>query len=261
MMNSILRTLLLSLLLFNFSLSGHAQDEPVQRAKDQTIFAYGGEINKGFVKYVAGLTKLSRPKICYVPTGSADNVYNINYWYDICHDLPVEPNVLRVWVSSYYDQESFEDMLLGMDAIIVGGGNTLNMLAIWKAQGIDTVLYKALNKGIILAGGSAGSICWFENGISDSRPQKLSVVEGLSFLKYSHCPHYSGGAERKAVYKQKIKEGTFDPGYGCDDLSGILFINGSLVKAISLNEKHHSYFVSVKNGIMDEERLESEIIN
>jgi dipeptidase E len=97
-----------------------------------------------------------------VPTGSADNANNIIYWYDLCHDLPIEPYVLNVWVSSFYDPQSFEEILLGMDAIIVGGGNTLNMLAIWKAQGIDAALQKALQKGIILAGGSAGSICWFE---------------------------------------------------------------------------------------------------
>lgn len=242
-------------------LSVNAQDNAKKNPPDQTIFAFGGEINKGFVKYVASLTEVARPKICYVPTGSADNPYNIIYWYEICHDLPVEPHVLRVWVSSFYDGQSFEEILLGMDAIIVGGGNTLNMLAIWKAQGIDTVLHEALQRGIILAGGSAGSICWFENGISDSRPKELSVVDGLAFLKASHCPHYSSREPRKKIYEEKILEGTMYPGYACDDLAGVLFKNGKLVKAVSLNDKNNSYDISVKDGRIVEEKLETEIIH
>jgi dipeptidase E len=229
--------------------------------KDQVIFAFGGEINKGFIRYVAALTRLPRPRICYVPTGSADNVYNINYWYEICCDLPIEPHVLKVWVSSFDDPRSFEDILLGMDAIIVGGGNTLNMMAIWRAQGIDAALQKALQRGIILAGGSAGSLCWFENGISDSRPKELSVVDGLGLLKYSHCPHYSGGESRKKIFQDKILDGALHPGYGCDDFAGILFKNGRFVKAVTLNEKHHAYLVSVVNGKIAEDRLESEILN
>nr|NQU93329.1 peptidase E [Bacteroidota bacterium] len=258
-MNRSIRIITISFFLI-FTLSITAQDQQSENPADQTIFAFGGEINKAFVKYISELTDVTNPKICYVPTGSADNVYNINYWYEICHDLPVEPHVLKVWVSSFYDRKTFEEILLDMDAIIVGGGNTLNMLAIWKAQGIDTVLQKALRKGIVLAGGSAGSLCWFENGISDSRPVQLSVVDGLSFLSFSHCPHYSGGEVRKNTYHNKILEGAIKPGYGCDNFSGILFKNGRFVKVVSLNDKNNSYWVSVKDGEIIEEKLQSEII-
>jgi len=246
------------LLIAVFPLSAQSIQKEVP--PDQTIFAFGGDINKVFIRYVAELTGLPKPKICYLPTASADNVYNINYWYDACHDLPVEPYVMRVWVSSNEDTRTFDEILLGMDAIVVGGGNTLNMMAIWKAQGIDTVLHKCLQKGIILAGGSAGSICWFNNGISDSRPKELSVVNGLSFLDFSSCPHYSEGGQRKDLYHKKMLDGVINPGYGSDYYAGILFKNGRFVKAVSVNAKNNSWFVSVQDGKIVEQKLESEIV-
>ena len=94
-----------------------------------------------------------------------------------------------------------------MDAIIVGGGNTLNMLGIWKAQGIDTVLRKTYERGIVLAGGIAGSLCWFTGGYSDSRPMQLTIINGLAFLNFSHCPHYHSEPARKPLYWQAILDG------------------------------------------------------
>ena len=122
---------------------------------DKTIFAYGGDFNKDFIQYVARLTKKDRPKICFIPTAAADNPYAISYWYETCVNLPVEPSVLRTFINASPKQKSFEEILLSADAIIVGGGNTLNMIAVWKAQGIDSILKKAYEKGVVLAGGSA----------------------------------------------------------------------------------------------------------
>jgi len=226
---------------------------------EQTIFAFGGDINVIFVQYVVDLTNKPNPKVCFIPTASADNSEHINYWNIICKQLSIESYVLKVWVNSDKNAKSFEEILLGMDAIVVGGGNTLNMIAIWKAQGIDFILEKALNKGIILAGGSAGSICWFQNGISDSRPVNLSIVDGLSFLPYSHCPHYSD-TMRKEMYHQQIESRKMMSGYAMDDFSGILFKNGKIVKAVSLNDVNNSYFASVKNGKIYSEKLNSRIL-
>jgi len=147
-----------------------------------------------------------------------------------------------------------------MDAIIVGGGNALNMIAIWKAQGIDTVIAKAYKKGIILAGGSAGSLCWFTNGISDSRPQKLSIVQGLVCINASHCTHFSGEKERKPLYESYILRNEISSGYACDDLAGILFQNEKFVKAVSLDKDNNVYYVSVNKGQIDENKLDAEII-
>ncbi len=259
-MNNLLKASFVSFLLILSVRTGIAQEKNQVYSSDQVILAFGGDISKPFIRYTASLTRKDKPKVCYIPTASADNVYNINFWYDACHDLPLEPYGLRVWVSSADDPQSFEEILTGMDAIIVGGGNTLNMMAIWKAQGIDTVLQKCLKKGIILAGGSAGSICWYINGVSDSRPKQLSMVDGLAFLDFSTCPHYSEGETRKNLYHQKILDGTIKPGYACDYYAGVLFRNGRFVKAVSCNDKSNSWFVSVENGKIVEEKLASELI-
>jgi len=213
----------------------------------ESIFVFGGDINLKFTRYIAELTHKKNPKICYVPTASADNKSNIKLWNFFCKRLDIKPYVLKVWVSSNKENKSFEDILLNMDAIVVGGGNTLNMLGIWKAQGIDKILKKALQKGIILSGGSAGSICWFKTGISDSRPVNLSVINGLSFLPFSNCPHYSDNS-KKELYHEQIKNKKITPGYACDERSGILFRNGKYVETVSINDINNSYYVSLKNG-------------
>ncbi|NOY36187.1 MAG: peptidase E [Chlorobi bacterium] len=213
-----------------------------------------------FIKYIASLTGKERPKICYVPTASADNPYGIIRWYEKCRDLDVKPYVLKIWVSSYTDKQPFADFLLGMDAIVVGGGNTLNMMAIWKAQGIDTVLTEAYKQGIVLAGGSAGSLCWFVEGSTDSRPGKLTTVKGLGLLKYSHSPHYSSEGPRRPMYRKMIEKGIYLPGYALDNRAGIVFKYGKFAKAVTLNEENHAYFVTVKNGKAVEKELPAEIV-
>ncbi len=228
--------------------------------QDQYIFPSGSGPNKLFMKEIIQLTGKERPKICFLPTASGDNEYAIIRWYELVHDLSVEPYVQRVWISSYNQSVSFEEILLGMDAIVVGGGNTLNMIAIWKAQGIDSVLQKALEKGIVLAGGSAGSLCWFENGTTDSRPIALSVVEGLGFLPFSHSPHYDSEEYRRPLYQKNIKNGIFKPGYAMDNNSGIIFKNGKPFKVVSLDEKSNCYFVSMQDGEVVEEKLASVIL-
>lgn len=229
-------------------------------SQDQYIFPSGSGPNKLFMKEIIKLTGKERPKICFLPTASGDSESGIIRWYNLVNDLSIEPYVQRVWISSYRQKESFEEALLDMDAIVVGGGNTLNMMAIWKAQGIDKVLKKALEKGIVLAGGSAGSLCWFENGTTDSRPIELSVVEGLGFLPFSHSPHYDGEEFRRPLYQKNIKNGIFKAGYAMDNNAGIIFKNGKPFKILSLDKKHNNYYVSLKNGKVVEEKLESIIL-
>src|SRR6187551_3084915 len=219
------------LIVFSFSVILFGQD--ATKKPDKTIFVTGGSFGRQYIQYLASLTNKSNPKICFVPTASADNAQSIANWYANCEDLPVKPYVLRTFINSSPNQKSFEEMIMSMDAIIVGGGNTLNMIAIWKAQGIDTVLKKAYDKGIILAGGSAGSLCWFLGGYSDSRPKQLSIVNGLGFLNFSHCPHYHSEPSRKPLYWQAILDGKLKEGYACDDNSALVFVNGLMKKSIT----------------------------
>ncbi len=232
-----------------------SRDNPVP-----TIFAFGGDFNDVFLRYIISLTGKAEPKICFIPTAGADNPYVINYWYEKCLKFPVKPSVLRLFINSSSDQESFEESLLTVDAIIVGGGNTLDMMGIWKAQGIDTILIKAYKRGIVMAGGSAGSLCWFKCGISDSRPQKLTVVDCLGIIDASHCPHYNTEATRRPLYEDLILKGEIVPGYACDNDAGMLFRDGKLVRAVAARPDNFVYYISAKNGKLDKEKIETELI-
>ena len=255
-----MKKIILCLLLTSANPHIKAQTMTGSDTKDKIIFAVGGEFSKEYLQYVIDLTKKQQPKICFLPTAAADNPYAINYWYELCLGLPVTPSVQRVFVNSSPGQKSFEENLLAVDAIVVSGGNTLNMIAIWRAQGIDTVLRKAYEKGVVLAGASAGSLCWFKNGLSDSRPQALSIVECLGFINASHCPHYTSEKSRRPLYLQYIEKGEIPAGYACDDKAGMLFVNGKLTKAVTLNKDENVYYVSVKDGKIEEQKLQVEVI-
>lgn len=232
-------------------------DNPINK----TIFITGGNFGPSYIKYMAALTDKLSPEICFIPTASADSSESIHDWYARCADLSVKPHVLRTFIRSSSEQHTFEETLLHMDAIIVGGGNTLNMLAIWQAHGIDVLLEKAYNRGIVLGGGSAGSMCWFKSSLTDSRPHSLSPIYCLGFLDYSHCPHYHSEADRRPLFYQAILDGQMQPAYACDDMAGLLFVNGKLAKAVSLNNENNSYFLSVCDGKIKEDLLPSDILN
>jgi peptidase E len=257
-MRNIMRVALIITFL-GLSVFSHSYAQISVAKSDETIFVYGGDINLKFVQYVVDLTKKESPIICYLPTASADNQDNIKFWEYICKTIGIEPIILKVWVSSSPTNRSFEDYIMTSDAVVVGGGNTLNMLGLWKAQGIDTLLHNALKEGVILSGGSAGSICWFQKGISDSRPVSLSVVDGLGFLPYSNCPHYSE-EPRRDMFHQKIIDNEITFGYASDNLAGILFKNGEAIESVSQSDIHNSYYVTMNDGSVQSTIMGSRIL-
>jgi len=224
------------------------------------IFAYGSGLPVRFLSYIKLLTGKENPRMCFLPTANADNESSINLWYEHCHHHGVQPFVQRMFISSYTQKESFEEVLLSMDAIVVGGGNTLNMLAIWKAHGLDAILRKAWEQGIILCGGSAGSLCWFEQGTTDSRPKEVTKIECLGFLKGSHCPHYDSEKTRRPLYHSYILQKELAPGYACDDFAGIVFHDNEVNNVVSLNETSNAYYVSLDENGITEKRLEKEVL-
>lgn len=254
-----MRFLFLTLVLVNLGFMTSAQSKP-----DRTILAAGSGgtawTHPAFLRYLIGLTKKPNPKIAFVPTASGDNPTTILNWYAACESLPMRPFVVKTFIASAPGQRSFEEQILDMDAIVVGGGNTLNMIAIWKAQGIDTVLRNAYERGIIMAGGSAGSLCWFQGGYSDSRPKNLTIVNGLGYLPWSHCPHYHSEPGRKPLYFQAILDGKLANGYACDNEAAVLFINEKWVKSVSTSKDQNSYYIHLQNGKVVEDLLPSEII-
>ncbi|MDZ7632018.1 MAG: Type 1 glutamine amidotransferase-like domain-containing protein [Gemmatimonadaceae bacterium] len=140
------------------------------------------------------------------------------------------------------------------------GGNTLNQQAIWKAQGIDVVLRAAWDAGIVLGGSSAGSLCWFEEGTTDSRPKALSVVQCLGFLPGSHSPHYDGEPGRRPLYQSLIGSGRMKPGYACDNDAGIYFADADVRRVVATRAEARVYFVSVVDGAVVERSMEPDLI-
>lgn len=224
------------------------------------IFVTGGGSDDSMMKYFLDLTGKENPRVCLIPTASADRDARVLRWFERANGLGFQPFVQRMFISSYRQDYEFEPFLLSMDAIWVSGGNTLNMIAIWKAQGIDKILRKAWDQGIVLGGGSAGSICWFEQGNTDSRPVKLSAMEALGFLKGSHCPHYIAEGPRRDSYVEMIQNGQLKAGYALDNNVGCLFEGQELKKVVASRESGRGFYVSKVNGKVVEKELEVELL-
>jgi dipeptidase E len=231
------------------------------QAATRKILIAGGNYGTPFIKYMAELTGKKRPKLLYLPTASADSQSGIISWFRSCAPLDVYPLAQDSFIASSRQTQSWEEVLLTVDGIVASGGNTLNQQAIWKAQGIDVILKQAWDRGIVLGGASAGSLCWFEEGTTDSRPKELTTVKGLGFLKGSHCPHYDREADRRPLYRKLIASGEMKPGYACDNDAGIYFEDNEVKRVVAARANAKVYYVSASGGQAVERVLESEMIS
>ena len=229
-------------------------------AASRKILIAGGDYGEAFIRYMAALTGKNRPRICFLPTASADSPAGIVDFYQSCATLDVMPVVERSFIESFSHPKGWDEALLAMDGIVVSGGNTLNQQAIWRAQGIDVVLRQAWDQGIVLGGASAGSLCWFEEGTTDSRPKELTTVQCLGFLKGSHSPHYDREPARRPTYHKLIGSGAMKPGYACDNDAGIYFEDNEVKRVVSTREGAKVYYVSVAGGAVVEKVMEPERI-
>jgi dipeptidase E len=224
------------------------------------ILIAGGGYGTAFIRYMAQLTGKPRPKLLYLPTASADSPSGVITWYRNCAPLNVEPSHQDSFIASTRQTRSWEDVFLSVDGIVCSGGNTLNQQAIWRAQGIDVILKQAWDRGIVLGGASAGSLCWFEEGTTDSRPKELSIVKGLGVLKGSHSPHYDAEPGRRPLYQQLIASGQMKPGYACDNDAGIYFEDNIVKRVVHTRATAKVYYVSVESGKAIEKVMEPELI-
>ena len=224
------------------------------------ILIAGGGFNTAFIRYMAELTRKPRPKLLYLPTASADSPQGIVSWYTSCAPLNVEASHQVSFIASTQQVRSWDDVLLSVDGIVCSGGNTLNQQAIWRAQGIDRILRQAWDKGIVLGGASAGSLCWFEEGTTDSRPKELSTVQCLGFLAGSHCPHYDAEPGRRPLYHTLVGSGQMKPGYACDNDAGIYFEGTEVKRVVHARPEAMVYYVMAMNGTAVERRMPPELI-
>ena len=176
--------------------------------RPRKILIAGGNFNTPFIRYMAELTGKPRPKLLYLPTASADSPQGIIAWYRNCSPLNVEASHQVSFIASTQQPRSWEEVFLSVDGIVCSGGNTLNQQAIWKAQGIDVILRQAWDRGIVLGGASAGSLCWFEEGTTDSRPKELSIVQCLGLPEGQPL----AALRRRARAPAALPEADWDPG-------------------------------------------------
>jgi dipeptidase E len=231
------------------------------RTATRKILIAGGGFGTAFIRYMAQLTGKARPKLLYLPTASADRPDGIISWFRNCAPLNVEASVQESFIASTRQSRSWEDVFLSVDGIVASGGNTLNQQAIWKAQGIDAILREAWDRGIVLGGASAGSLCWFEEGTTDSRPRELTIVKCLGFLKGSHSPHYDAEPGRRPLYHRLIGSGEMKPGYACDNDAGIYFEDNAVKRVVHTRAAARVYYVSVVDGKVVERVMEPEMIS
>ncbi len=169
------------------------------------------------------------PRVCFVPTASGDAEGYVER-FRAAFAVRAEASVLELFRRSVADLEGF---LLTQDVIYVGGGNTANMLAVWRVHGVDRILREAWARRIALCGLSAGSLCWFEGGVTDSFGALAPLHDGLALLPGSHCPHYDGEAERKPTYERLVREAVVPGGWAADDGVGLHFEGTELVDAVA----------------------------
>ena len=190
-------------------------------------------------KLLLELTGAEHPRLCYVPTAGADSDYGIVRFYEI---FARQARVTHLPL--FRRQGDVTEVLLEQDAIWVGGGNTLNMLAVWRLHGVDAALREAWARGIPLGGVSAGSICWFESGVTDSYGPDLKPITGcLGFLAGSNCPHYDGEDQRRPVYTRLVASGELPAGYACDDGAALLFRGTELAEVVAAQKNSCAYRV------------------
>jgi dipeptidase E len=218
---------------------------------DQTIVPIGGgKFCDGLAEFLVGLTGKERPRVLYIGTASAEDPEQALRTYDRFAGI-AEVTRLEFFP---WPPEDLRSTVLDQDVVFVGGGNTANMLAIWRLHGVDSLLAEARDAGIVLCGSSAGGICWFEAGVTDSFGPQLEQMDCLGFLSGSFCPHWDDEEQRRPRYHELLKNG-LGAGHAADAGVGLHFVNGELQEAVGCDEGSGAYRLEV----VDDEVVETPI--
>lgn len=225
------------------------------------VVAIGGALSKlpaaagrgRIFEYLLSLQKLERMQnILFINTATGDDRETreqfIESWNVL--NIPCTYSFLDLFKRTPPDLKS---LLCSQDVIYVNGGNTKSMIAVWRAYGIDAILRDAWELGIVLAGASAGGICWFESCLTDSYAESFTSLDCIELLAGSCCPHYDE-AGRRETYHQMIKSGQLPDGYGIDECTGIHFVGTSVHKVITVsgNKQAAAYKVKKQGDIVVE---------
>jgi len=225
---------------------------------DGTIFALGDAATTDYAvnEYIVGLARKQNPTVCFLGTASGDDAGYTEKFTEGFSQHPCKTTHLSLFRPETADLRAF---LLSTDIIYVGGGNTKSMIVLWREWGLDAILREAWESGVVLSGLSAGSICWFEQGVTDSVPGRMSPLPCLGLLPGSNCPHYDSQPMRRPSYQQMVQDGVLKAGYATDDLAGLLFRGHELVEIVSAKPNAMAYRVEIIEGNVVERPLQPTI--
>ncbi|MEL1231783.1 MAG: peptidase E, partial [Candidatus Neomarinimicrobiota bacterium] len=195
-------------------------------------------------QYILDQSSKSNPKILFIPTASAEPPDYIENFYKVFNELDCNPDHLSLFKRT----PNLKKLFAEQDIFFVGGGNTKSMLAVWKEWEIDQLLKYAYQEGKIMSGVSAGAICWFEKGVTDSWDNELRMLDCLGFIQGNCCPHYDEEPDRIPYTRKFLKEGLMDSIHCIEGGSALHFINESVKHNVSFQESKKSYIVSIKDN-------------
>lgn len=211
--------------------------------------------NPALDRYILAQTGKDSPKVCFLPTASGDNDNYIVRFYVAFMQLGAQPDHLPLFART--DDGDIRGRLLAQDVIYVGGGSTVNMLAIWRIWGVDSALREAYEAGVVLAGISAGALCWYEGGVTDSSGQMDALNNGLGLLPGTAAPHYDAQPERRPAFQRMVAEGRLTAGYGIDESAGIHWQDGAVKAVVASVAGKTAYRVEPDNDGATETALAS----
>jgi peptidase E len=194
--------------------------------------------------FVLGLARGSQSRVCYIGTAAGDSNRMIVNFYSYLGPR-CRPTHLPLFNRRHADIPA---LLLDQDVIYVGGGNTANMLAVWRVHGVDVALRRAYEQGIILCGPSAGGACWFEGCLTDSFGGLAPLRDGLGLLAGTFCPHYDGDPQRRPAYQRFVAD-SGAAGFGVDVGCAMHFVDGALREVVSSRPHARAYRVARGDGV------------
>ncbi len=195
-------------------------------------------------RYIVSLSNKKRPKICFIPTASGDNdLYKLNF-YRAFSSL----NCIPSHIDFFSRTVDLEKKISCQDIVYVGGGNTKSMLAVWKDWKLDFILKKAYESGIIMSGVSAGAICWFDKGITDSYSNKLEIINCLGFVEGTACPHFDEEKEREPYVKQIMEKDIINNCICIEGYCALHVINGNEMSGVNFGKNKKCFELQKRNN-------------
>ncbi len=219
--------------------------------------AFSGEPrNLALDRYVLDQTGKPCPKVLLIATARGDDPEYVAKFYAAYTELGATPAHLPLFQRT----PDVRELILSQDVVFVGGGNTRSMLAVWREWGLPDALREAAASGVFLAGVSAGAICWFEQGITDSWADRLRPLDCMGWLPGSCCPHYDGEPQRRPAYHSFLMAGQVKPGFAIEDGVAAHFRNGHLERVVSKRMGSRAYYASIVDGRVNEQSLEATLL-